>query len=314
MKASIVIPAYNNADVTEKCLVALFKNTKMDLVEEVIVVNNASTDHTKDVLAKFKEIKVITNRVNNNFAGACNVGAKAAVGEVIIFLNNDTEVHPGWIEGIVDVFKRYKKVGAVGIKLLFPNGTVQHAGLAFYDDHIPRHIYYQSKADQPYVNKEREFKAVTAACVAIPKKLLIEMGGFDEAYKNGMEDVDLCLKIYHAGYKIIYTPNSVVTHYESISPGRFLKSKPNADLYMSRWKDEEPDAKRYFKEDGFSALKILYFELAAMTYGKDEYKTRPLKIKILRIPFIPIQKIYTVVKLLAKGDFKEIKDKLRRYI
>lgn len=303
---SLIVISYNKKELTRKCLDSIFAGKNKGLIEEVIVVDNASTDGSVEFLKKQKNIEFIQNRKNFGFAKANNIAAQKAKGDILIFLNNDTEVQTMWLEPIVKTFEEKKNIGAVGVKLLFPDGLIQHAGLAFYPDHIARHIYYRARADKPRVNKEREFKAVTAACIAIPKSVFFEVGGFDEEYINGMEDVDLCLKIKQKGYKIIYQPKSVVIHHESVSPGRFNHSQHNADLYMSRWRDVKPDLHEYLKEDGFNTFQILLFDLRAMSYGPNEYGTRPLRIIILRPIFIPLQKVYTLTTLLLKGDFREI--------
>jgi GT2 family glycosyltransferase len=310
MKTTIIIPAFNNANYTKKYLLALQKNTNSDFLKEIIVVNNASTDETGKLLETFKNIRVITEKKNINFAGACNVGARAAKGEILLFLNNDTEVQPGWLEPIMETVEKNNKIGAVGVKLLFPDESIQHAGLVFSADATPRHIYYRHNEKEPYVNKEREFKAVTAACIAIPKKVFDMVGGFDEVYKNGLEDVDICLKIHHLGYTIIYNPKSMVTHYESISSDRFSHSDQNAEIYMSRWSKEGPDENKYYREDGFSRLWILAQNLRSMSYGPDLYSTRPTWIKIARLFFIPANKIATFARLLLKGDFKKLAEKI----
>lgn len=311
MKVSIIIPTYNNILLTKKCLNALKKNTPSEYLDDVFVVDNASSDGTDKYLESLKWVRATSNKENLGFARACNQGAEKAGGDILIFLNNDTEVQESWLQPTLEVFKKEKRVGTVGAKLLFPDMTVQHAGLAFYPDHIPRHIYYQAKQDAPFVNKEREFKAVTAACMAVSKKVFFEVGGFDEDYINGMEDVDLCLKIKERGYGVFYQPKSVVIHHESVSSGRFKHSKHNADIYISRWISVEPDLYKYLKEDGFNAFQRLFFELRAMSYGPNEYGTRPLKIQILRIFFIPLQKVYTLTRLLLRGEFKEIVTRTR---
>ena len=133
MKASIIIPVFNNANFTEKCILSLIKNTNNKLIDEIIVVNNASTDNTKEVLDKFNYIKVSNQKININFAGACNIGANLAKAEILIFLNNDTEVQNGWLEPIIDLYENNETLGAVGVKLIFPEGTIQHAGVPGFD-------------------------------------------------------------------------------------------------------------------------------------------------------------------------------------
>jgi GT2 family glycosyltransferase len=312
MKYSIVIPTFNKLELTEKCLSSIFSNTKGEY--EVIVIDNSSKDKTQNFLEKEKRITAVLNKENLGFSKANNIGAKKAKGDLLIFLNNDTEVQKGWLEAISRIFEEETKVGAVGVKLLFPDGTIQHAGLAFSEDNIPRHLYYRDKADLPRVNKQREFKAVTAACIAIPKKVFKEVGGFDERYINGLEDVDLCLRIKEAGYRIVYQPKSVVIHHESVSPGRFDYNKHNSDLYMLRWKNVLPDEHRYYREDGLNWFQILVKDMISMGYSKDEYQTLPNWIKYGRYIYRPVQKITLIFKLIITLDFKTLYQKTKKVL
>jgi GT2 family glycosyltransferase len=309
MSYSIIIPTYKNLGLTKKCLDAVKKNTQGDY--EVIVVDDNSSDGTAKYLQTQDSVKVIINTKNLGFAKNCNSGARESVGDILVFLNNDTEVHAGWLEAIERAFEKDDRVGAVGVKLLFPDGTIQHAGVVISPDKTPRHIYYKAAEGIGAVNKAREFQAVTAACIAIRRDVFTEVGGFDEEYRNGLEDVDLCLKIGKLGYKIIYTPEAVVTHHESIAPGRFKHNQHNADLYMSRWSDAVSDEHKYYKEDGKSALWALGQDLRSMSFGPNEYGTRPLYISILRLFYIPLHKIYVLVCYLLKGDLNGLVAKVK---
>ncbi len=309
---SIIIISYNKADLTKKCLEEVFKNTKDDF--EVIVIDNASTDEAIDYLFREKRITLLQNNKNLGFSKANNQGAQKAKGEILVFLNNDTEVQPGWLEPIINIYKTEKNVGAVGVKLLFPDGLIQHAGVTISEDHIPRHLYYREKADDLKVNQEREFQAVTAACIAIPKRVFHEVGGFDEEYVNGLEDVDLCLRIKQEGYRIIYTPKSVVIHHESVSPGRFKFNQHNSDLYMNRWREAVPDEHKYYQEDGLNWFQILLRDFVSMGYSKDEYHTTPKRIKYGQYLYRPLQKCFLVLKLLFTLDFKTLNQKIRKVV
>lgn len=300
MKVSIVIPTYNNLELTKKCLLAIRKNSR-DVGHEIIAVDNASTDDTQDFLKTQKDVVSILNKKNRNFAGACNQGARAAKNEIVLFLNNDTEVHPGWLEPIIEDFKKQPGLGAVGVKLLFPNGRIQHAGVVFFDSKVPEHLYRLEKPNQPKVNMKRSMQAVTAACLAIPREIFLKVGGFDEAYKNGLEDIDLCLRLGEAGYKIIYEPRSVVTHHESVSPGRHLNNLHNLNLYMERWSDKvRPDSHEIMKADGYSRMQILYMDTKYMSYVPENYGTVPRHILALRKIYLSPVRSYAFLKRLPQ--------------
>ncbi len=243
-QVSIVIPVFNKVELTKQALDALYKNTGSASFE-VIVIDNGSTDGTPEFLQAAQKqhpnLRVIANAENTGFAAACNQGARAATGDYVLFLNNDTEVQPGWLDAMLETFRAQPDAAVVGSKLFFPDGTIQHAGVALIRDEVldipvsAWHIGYQ-KEDLPVYNRMRPLKAVTAACMLVKKTAFEEVGGFDEAYWNGYEDVDLCLKLVKAGYGIYYQPKSVVIHHESQSgKERHVREDDNLQLLQERW-------------------------------------------------------------------------------
>ena len=254
-KASIIIPVFNKLDLTRQCLTTLASATTMPEYE-VIVVDNASTDGTAEFLAELGgDVQVIRNPENYGFAVASNQGAKAARGEFLLFLNNDTIPTEGWLNALVDEVERHPDVAVVGSKLLYEDGTIQHAGVAFSRIvFLPYHIYRQFPADSPMVNRRREFQCVTGACMLVRREVFEQVGGFDEGFKNGFEDVDLCMKIREQGWHIIYRPDSVVYHLESQTPGRKAHERDNARRLLERWAPKWwiPDEDVLYMADGLS--------------------------------------------------------------
>ena len=234
--ASIVIPVLNRLELTRQCLIHLAQVTH-GLGYEVIVVDNASTDGTPEFLTALGgDVQIIRNNENLGFAKACNQGAHAARGRYLVFLNNDTIPLDGWLNALVCEVERDLEVSVVGSKLLYPNGTIQHAGVAFSRNWFsPYHIYMGFPAYAPMVNRRREFQAVTAACMLVRREIFDAVGGFDEGYVNGFEDADLCLKIRERGGRIVYQPQSVLYHLESQTPGRKAKDRENLELLIKRW-------------------------------------------------------------------------------
>lgn len=249
--SSIIIPVFNNLSLTRQCLESISENT--DVPHEIIVVDNGSSDGTRDYLYRLEAaggVRVITNRTNLGFARASNQGAQAARGDYLVFLNNDTIVQPGWLEEMMACARKDEKIGAVGAKLLYPDDTIQHAGVVFIENKLVLHIYKNFHRDHPAVNKEREFQAVTAACMLIKRDLFFMIGAFDESYRNGLEDVDLCLKLREQSYKIIYNPRAVVYHLESKTTGRNERVKENSQIFRSKWLDKIIcDDDKYYEED-----------------------------------------------------------------
>ena len=237
--ASIVIPVFNKADLTKQCLTELARVTE-GVSYEVIVVDNDSSDETAEFLSSLRgDIQVITNPENFGFAKACNQGAAAANGKYVVFLNNDTIPKPGWLKSLVSEVDSHEDVAVVGSKLLYPNNTIQHAGVAFSRySQLPYHIFNGVPENWPEVNIRKEFQTVTAACMLVRKEVLEKVGAFDEGFVNGFEDVDLCLKIRQTGKKIVYQPESCLYHLESQSPGRKKHDDSNAIRLVTRWKHQ----------------------------------------------------------------------------
>jgi GT2 family glycosyltransferase/2-polyprenyl-3-methyl-5-hydroxy-6-metoxy-1,4-benzoquinol methylase len=254
LKVSIVIPAYNKVELTAACLQALAKNTT-GYEYEVIIVDDCSTDATPRILNTLSgDVKVIRNETNLGFARSCNKGASLAAGEYLIFLNNDTVPLAGWLEPMVRAAQADAKIGAVGSKLLFEDGSIQHAGVVFNRVGLPYHIYYGFPTNFPAVNKRRRFNAVTAACMLVRRELFERLGGFDEGFLNGYEDVDFCLRLRAAGYEILYEPESVLFHFEKQTRGEDSeKELPNVQRLCNKWGSRLPrDDAYYYQEDCLS--------------------------------------------------------------
>ena len=256
---SIVIPVYDRWDLTEQCLASLREHTPPEAAE-IIVVDNGSTDATGPELdrrAATGELRVLRNEANEGFAGACNRGAAAASHPYVLFLNNDTEVTPGWLEPLVATLDRDPLVAAAGSRLLFPDGTLQHAGVALTLEERQagrifgaRHLCYRKPADYPPANAPQSMRCLTAACLLVRRDAFEQAGRFDLEYWNGFEDVDLCLSLVEQGWDLVYRPESLVIHHESQSgEERWSRLTHNIVRLNQRWLDRvAPDY--YIGEDG----------------------------------------------------------------
>ncbi len=241
MNYSIIIPVFNKAALTRHCLSTLRPTLEGAGDGEVIVVDNASSDETPHVLAEFPWIKVIRNERNLGFAAANNQAAREARGRYLVLLNNDTEAKPGWLAAMLQAAHE-PDVGIVGARLLYPNGTLQHAGVYFAPLGLGRAAFYAAHdligapGNHPYAQKRRAYQAVTAACMVTPRELYLELGGLDEGYWNGYEDVDYCLKVDERGLRVICAGDAVLTHFESQSGAeRFRKVSWNVARLAQRW-------------------------------------------------------------------------------
>ena len=237
-RVSIVIPTLNGLRYLKQAMDSVQKHTKWPF--EVVVVDDASQDGTQEYLLHQAEYTMdgqyLRNEENMGFAASNNLGVQVAKGNFLCFLNNDTIVTDGWLTAMMNVFSEEKAVGAVGARLIHPGtGTIQHAGIVRLSSGMPDHIHFKRRAEDPLVMERKQYFAVTGACMVVPKQLFLGLGGFDEGYWNGWEDMDLCQKIHRAGYRIYYEPTSLVYHYESRTEGRYAKESSNFALYMSRW-------------------------------------------------------------------------------
>jgi GT2 family glycosyltransferase len=251
-RCSIVIPVHNRAALTGQCLDALLAEPPA-VAFETIVVDDASTDSTAELLRGHAgAIRVVSRETNGGFATACNDGAAQARGEFLVFLNNDTIPKAGWLDTLVSYADGHAEAAVVGAKLLFPNETVQHAGVVICQDGLPRHLYAGFPADHAAVNKSRSFQAVTAACMLVRRGAFEGVNGFDSAFRNSLEDADLCLRLGEQEHEVHYCHESVLYHLESVSRGkRSSETEHNIRLFRSRWGDRiKPDELDYYRDDG----------------------------------------------------------------
>jgi GT2 family glycosyltransferase len=252
---SIVVPVHNRASLTRACLSVLVSTLPDDV--EIVVVDDGSTDVTPQLLATYGErISVVRHDTAQGFASACNDGAAAAHGRYLVLLNNDTSPQPGWLDALLTHAERYPAAAAVGAKLLFPNDTIQHAGVVICADRNPRHLYMGFPSDHPAVNKSRRFQVVTAACLLLRRDAFDAAGGLDEDFQNGFEDVDLCLRLGQQGHEVWYCHQSVLHHYEK-GTRRDDRFEENLSLYRRRWSRKvRPDEFDYYVADDL--LKVRY--------------------------------------------------------
>jgi len=256
-RTTVVIPVFNQLALTEACLGSIFEHAGSDDFD-VLVVDNGSKDGTAEALAALARsnprLRFIKNYENYSFALGCNLGAAAARGEYLVFLNNDTLVTPSWLGPLVEPLKTDPEVGVVGAKLLFEDGTLQSGGMAFNEkSKIPFNIYQGFENGDPAIEKPRTFQCVTGACLAIRASDFFTLGGFDPIYVNGCEDLDLQFRMRkQSGKRVLYNPASTVYHLEGKTEGRGRAIMYNRELFVDRWRDEVvADDTHHFAEDGF---------------------------------------------------------------
>ena len=216
---SVIIPVYGKINFTLSCLSSISENLPLAAFE-VIVVDDCSPDNSVDILSKVKGIRVQRNENNQGFIHSCNIGAKAARGQYLYFLNNDTVVTTGWLDELLHTFLEFPGTGLVGSKLVYPDGRLQEAGGIIWQDGSAWNFGRYQDQQLPVYNYAREVDYCSGASIMVPKSLFEELGGFDEHYLPAYcEDADLALKIRDKGYRVIYQPLSTVIHYEGITSG-----------------------------------------------------------------------------------------------
>lgn len=258
-RCAVVIPTFNGAHLLSTCLEALLAHPPR-CEWRVVVVDDASSDGTAERFAGWHErVTVVAQERNGGFARACNAGAQAA-GDVdhLVFLNNDTVPIPGWLDALVEEADEHPEAAAIGSKLLYPDGTIQHAGVAIGHDRWPHHLYAGFPGEHPAVNRPKRVVAATAACVLIRREAFEQLDGFDTAFHNGYEDVDLCLRLHEQGHDVRYCPQSVLYHLESVTRWADDSMRHTADndrLYAERWRDRiDPDDVEHYLNDGLIAI------------------------------------------------------------
>jgi GT2 family glycosyltransferase len=258
VKVSFIIPLYNCLPLTQAMLASLRATLPAGLAHEIIFVDDGSTDGTREWLKTVGSalvagpsstknpglpasgsptIRAILNEKNLGFAGACNRGAATASGELLFFLNNDLVLLPHWLEPMLAAFDRFPDTGLVGnVQLNFATGAVDHAGIYFNYQGKPAH-----RTDRPATTRwlgvpaYRAVDALTGACFGLRRAVWTQLGGLDEGFVNGAEDIDLALRASSAGLRHYVALRSVVRHHISSSAGRKLRDEQNTYRLVQRW-------------------------------------------------------------------------------
>lgn len=248
--ASVIVPTYNDVSLLRTCLRTLDETVPAWLDVEVIVADDGSdAAYHGDVdalVAAYPRVRLVRSATNGGYIAAASAGAAAATKDVLIFLNNDTVLLPGWIEPLLDTLRDRPEVGVVGGMLLYPDGRLQEAGCAIFRDGSATKIgYRESDPTLSYYAHPRPVDYVSGALLATPRALFEELGGLDRAFGFGYyEDGDYCFRARRAGREVIYQPGSVVVHVEGgtagvdLSRGAKRFQATNQALFVDRWKDE----------------------------------------------------------------------------
>ncbi|MFN2431361.1 MAG: glycosyltransferase [Gemmatimonadota bacterium] len=222
-RVSILIPTRDRVHLLERCVHSIEEKTAYESYEILILDNESVEPETHEYLAGSPHRR-IECAMPFNYAAINNRGAGEARGELLLFLNNDVEViSAGWLEALVEHAQR-PEIGAVGARLLFPNGRIQHAGVVMGVGGTANHAFLNHPRKDPgyaaFALAVRNCSAVTGACLMMRASLFRELGGFREELRVAYNDIDLCLRAGAAGYRVVYTPYAELYHYEGASRGR----------------------------------------------------------------------------------------------
>ncbi|MDD7152283.1 MAG: glycosyltransferase family 2 protein [Faecalibacterium prausnitzii] len=228
-RVSILIPSCDHASDLRTCVESIYRRSTYPDFEIIIIENNSKEPATfryYDQLQKEhpENLKVLYwQGTGFNYSALNNFGAKAATGEYLLLLNNDTEViAPRWMEEMV-MYAQQDRVGCVGAKLLYPDNTIQHAGIGFGFLTLAAHMHKNFPVGHPgYMGRlvyAQDVYAVTAACLMVRKAVYEQVGGLDESFAVAFNDVDFCVRVREAGYTNVFTPFAQLYHYESKSRG-----------------------------------------------------------------------------------------------
>lgn len=244
MTVSFLIPLYNCLALTQAMLASLRATLPAGLAHEIIFIDDGSADGTRPwltTLAADPAVRVILQPENLGYAAANNAGAALARGEFLALLNNDLVLTPRWLEPMLAAHRTYgDRAGLVGnLQLDAVTAALDHTGIAINLQGKPEHLRRLPLASRlaPFAFPHRRNVAVTGACVLVRRTLWDKLGGFDPAFINGCEDVDLCLRAAAAGHVNLVALRSIVGHHVSSSPGRKLNDEANTRRLVLRWHD-----------------------------------------------------------------------------
>jgi len=238
---TVIIPVYGKLDHTLHCLRSIqLSGTRTTF--EVLVIDDCSADETAELLALVSGIRLVRNEQNSGFLLSCNKAASLAKGNFLLFLNNDTEVVPGWLDALHATFLDFPDAGLVGSRLLFADGRLQEAGGIIWEDASGCNHGRDDDANRPEYNFLRDVDYCSGASIMVPRRMFQDLGGFDTRYAPAYyEDTDLAFAVRQAGLRVLYQPLSTALHFEGVTSGTDIGSgvksfqAVNQRTFLAKW-------------------------------------------------------------------------------
>ena len=256
-QVSIIIPVWNHSRLTLECLASIQKQSG-EISYEVIVIDDGSDDQTPSILAQVENLRVLRNEARSGFVISCNKASRATRGELLLFLNNDVQVTENWLSALVEPFETLGDVGAVGGKILFPDGRLQEAGAVLAPDGSTRLVGLYEDPSLPRYNYLREVEYVSGVCLTVRKGDFEKMGGFSDQFQPAYgEDVDFCLQLRAKGKRVLYQPRARIYHHLSATTNtlgddfKIHLATKHAQKLMEKWGEQ-------IQRDGASRLISFY--------------------------------------------------------
>jgi GT2 family glycosyltransferase len=234
---SIIILTHDQVALLKRCIESIISKTTYPQFEIILVENNSQYPETFDYYQRLKSeprVKLLVHDQAFNYSAFNNWGAQSAQGDLLLFLNNDMEcIHPDWLDEMAR-WACQPEIGVVGAKLLYPNHTIQHAGLVIGLEGHANHVFAGCREGYAglFGSTEwyRDYSAVTGAAMMLRKTVFEQIGGFDEAYSLAFNDIELCLRSSQAGYRVVYTPFARLIHHEGATRSTY---KPASDIKLA---------------------------------------------------------------------------------
>ncbi len=279
---SLIIPVYNQYAYTRLCLWSILQNTS-GIDYEVIIADDRSTDETVSLGERISPVRIVRQAENKGFLNNCNEAAAQAKGKYLLFLNNDTQVQPGWLPPLLDLMEYDASIGLAGPKIIYPDNRLQEAGGIVFHDGSAANYGHSQNCHSSFANYVKETDYISGCAIMIRREDWQKLGGFDPRYVPAYyEDTDLSFSVREIlGKKVIYQPRSVVMHFEGVSHGTNTDGGVkayqlvNQKKFREKWqtvlqtKQAAPDDLFHARDRSQGKKTVLFIDYGILRYDMD---------------------------------------------